>query len=75
VLAIDKVKGIVHPKITFLSLITHAHVVHLQTTNQDIFDDIQELSDPTLTATQLPLSRLRKAHRLNRQVLFKRSDL
>ncbi len=48
-----KLKGLIHPKIKIVSLITHPHVVpnrktfvHLQNTNQDIFVEIQELSHP-----------------------------
>ncbi len=28
--------------------------VHIQSTNEDISDEIRQLSDPALTATQLP---------------------
>ncbi len=50
-------KGIVHPKMKILSLITHSHVipnqtrktfVHLRNTNYDIFDAFFEPSDPPI---------------------------
>ncbi len=37
-------KGIVHPKFLILSLITLVAIVYLQNTNEDIFDEIRELS-------------------------------
>ncbi len=47
------IKGLVHPKMKILSLITplmllqtHKTFVHLQNTNEDVFDEIWELSDP-----------------------------
>ncbi len=47
-------KGIVHHKMKILSLITPPHVVthetfvHLQNTNEDVFDEIRALSDPPI---------------------------
>ncbi len=44
---VEKIKELVHPKMKSLSLITHPHVVPNHTfVHQDIFDEIQELSDP-----------------------------
>ncbi len=39
---------------------THKTFVHLQNTNEDVFDEIWELSDPPLTATQLKCSQVQK---------------
>ncbi len=39
-------KGILHPKITLMSFQTRKIFVHLWNTNEDIFDEIWELSDP-----------------------------
>jgi len=50
-----KVKGIVHPKMKILSLITHHHVIPIQThktfvdlwhTNEDMFDKMGEIFVP-----------------------------
>ncbi len=49
----EKRKGLVYTKMKIMSLITHLMsfqtrktFIHLQKTNEDILDEIQELSDP-----------------------------
>ncbi len=43
----DGLRGLVHPKIKILSLITHPHVVPtILELSYDVFDEFWELSDP-----------------------------